>query len=211
MYMLKQSLKKNRPDCLYKENSLTVMAEFVHLLQYFSTVFWWLAHIQLLAPYEHHIVGLKKQASKVSDRSFVTQWHVMQGWKLFAEAHKFQAGDHILFELSSSWRLVARRVHNPGPPQKAAMARKISDVVNSCIAPDKIHRGMERSSPTSHKFLHWHQVCSNLRDWLHPRQKISLLENSRLESYRLSCVVSFCSVGAGHLTRNIAYWLRQPK
>ena len=41
----------------------------------------------------------------------------LQGWRLFAEAHKMQAGDQVAFELVGERRLVAQVIKSADPGQ----------------------------------------------------------------------------------------------
>ena len=56
----------------------------------------------------------------VRDRTHV--FTCLQGWRLFAEAHKMQAGDQVAFELVGERRLVAQIIKSADPGQYPPMS-----------------------------------------------------------------------------------------
>ena len=64
----------------------------------------------------------------------------MQGWRLFAEAHKVQAGDQVAFELVTKNRLVAQIIkHADGvPPPKAPKAAGVKRKASGPRAPRSV-------------------------------------------------------------------------
>jgi hypothetical protein len=77
----------------------------------------------------------------------------VQGWRLFAEAHKVQAGDQVAFELVSENRLVAQVIKHADANQAPRPVSQKRKFVPGPRAPNSVFQRPVSSSPLRLKYI----------------------------------------------------------